>query len=302
MPRNEGEAGTRALARELAHDVAKQHPRYFAGRRTAIRELASRFGLTVETSSGQSARAILEITDAGPERHLWQDRASSTGVVRLRGDLAEGTERFAIAHELGHFLLHSNMGDFAMTLTQDLAEVFANEFAAQVLVPEANRDALRASFAATVSPRALTSIARTAGLSPSALLTFASQNQWFKELPIIWLDIRYMLNVHTHRDARLRVHACYSDRSRWFIPRNRSMEGLFGETAWLASAVAGNPVLSSVRVTLADRTGPSGKFANVTHLASAECLRLAGSRQASGPHLLLSLHLNPGGPSDSGGR
>jgi Zn-dependent peptidase ImmA (M78 family) len=70
-------------------------------------------------------------------------RGKTRGVIRVRKDIKEsGRKRFAIAHELGHFLLHADVSQYFICMAEDLrdyrrsaVEVEANCFASQLLMP-----------------------------------------------------------------------------------------------------------------------------------------------------------------------
>lgn len=72
-------------------------------------------------------------------------RSGKRGLIRIKGDIPErGRKRFAIAHELGHWLLHKEDTQINACTDQDMVakykasapEVEANHFAAELLMPE----------------------------------------------------------------------------------------------------------------------------------------------------------------------
>jgi len=72
-------------------------------------------------------------------------RKGCRGLVRLKVDIAEpGRKRFALAHELGHWLLHKELSQIRACTDQNMVnkykasapEVEANYFAAELLMPE----------------------------------------------------------------------------------------------------------------------------------------------------------------------
>jgi Zn-dependent peptidase ImmA (M78 family) len=72
-------------------------------------------------------------------------RKGRRGLVRLKADIAEpGRKRFALAHELGHWLLHKELSQIRACTDQNMVakykasapEVEANYFAAELLMPE----------------------------------------------------------------------------------------------------------------------------------------------------------------------
>lgn len=73
-------------------------------------------------------------------------RKGNRGLIRLRQDILEaGRKRFAIAHELGHWMLHGKISQILSCTSEDMVakykasapEVEANYFAAELLMPQA---------------------------------------------------------------------------------------------------------------------------------------------------------------------
>lgn len=70
-------------------------------------------------------------------------RRKDKGVIRVRADLPDGgRKRFAVAHELGHWELHSEVSQFHVCSESDLGsysgsevEIEANVFAGELLMP-----------------------------------------------------------------------------------------------------------------------------------------------------------------------
>ena len=72
-------------------------------------------------------------------------RRGARGLIRVKQDIPEsGRKRFAIAHELGHWLLHRNLSQVLACTSEDMVakykasapEIEANCFAAELLMPE----------------------------------------------------------------------------------------------------------------------------------------------------------------------
>ncbi|MDD5286789.1 MAG: ImmA/IrrE family metallo-endopeptidase [Desulfuromonadaceae bacterium] len=70
-------------------------------------------------------------------------RKNDKGIIRVRADIPEGgRKRFAVAHELGHWKLHSDISQFYLCSEADVRdyggsapEVEANVFAGELLMP-----------------------------------------------------------------------------------------------------------------------------------------------------------------------
>lgn len=84
---------------------------------------------------------VVELPLVGAEARLVCD--GDVGIVRLRQGIPEyGRRRFAVAHELGHWILHRGADSGALCSADDIGrfgaddrEVQANEFAAAFLMP-----------------------------------------------------------------------------------------------------------------------------------------------------------------------
>jgi hypothetical protein len=72
-------------------------------------------------------------------------RKGSRGIMRVKADIPEpGHKRFAIAHELGHWLLHGSVSQVLACTSEDMVaqykesepEIEANYFASALLMPE----------------------------------------------------------------------------------------------------------------------------------------------------------------------
>lgn len=73
-------------------------------------------------------------------------RKGKKGLIRLKEDIPEsGRKRFAVAHEIGHWVLHENVSQVLSCTSEDMVaqykasapEIEANYFAAELLMPRA---------------------------------------------------------------------------------------------------------------------------------------------------------------------
>lgn len=84
---------------------------------------------------------VIEAPLEGCEARLVRGR--TRGVIRVRSTIPEtGRKRFAVAHELGHFILHTDISQYFICTADDLRdyrkspiEIEANRFAAHLLLP-----------------------------------------------------------------------------------------------------------------------------------------------------------------------
>lgn len=72
-------------------------------------------------------------------------RAGNKGLIRVKADIPEqGRKRFALAHEIGHWVLHEKVSQVLSCISEDMVarykssapEAEANAFAAELLMPE----------------------------------------------------------------------------------------------------------------------------------------------------------------------
>jgi len=201
--------------------------------------LAVDLRVEVETRTGMRGRARwqrVRIRDPLRDATLWATAPVQRDVIHLRDGLRASTRRFALAHELGHVIMHRYHQPLAGALSVAGHERFANVFAAELLVSRSHREELIGRFRGTLDPVGLLQLADSLGISPQTLLRFARRENWLEGLDHGWVDIRVLANRYTGADCRPRVYDATFDRSRWFLPRNRSVTGAFGTDSWLANA------------------------------------------------------------------
>ncbi len=206
--------------------------------RVPVMELARRLGIVIHRRSELGAtarwhRRLLCENRAAPR--LWDSGPTIVDIVELRRGLRYSAQRFAIAHEIGHILLHRHHPELAARLPLESEELFAHTFAAELLVPRRARHELANRVRRMEQPSELLRLADALGVSPSVVLRFAREEAWLAETDRVWLDIRHIPNRYTHRERRLRIHDAVFDRRRWYVPTNRSVAGVFGSDIWLAA-------------------------------------------------------------------
>jgi Zn-dependent peptidase ImmA (M78 family) len=128
-----------ARADDAARDLLRQHA--IERPPTPVEKLAHSLGLTVVHQKMDDDLSGMLLRGSGED-------AAVIGVNRVHS----GTrQRFTIAHELGHFLLHqgrpvivdpairmrANFRDARSSLATDREEIEANQFAAEILMPAA---------------------------------------------------------------------------------------------------------------------------------------------------------------------
>ena len=215
--------------------LERDAPELCRRRRVAIVRIAERLEIAVHTQADLDAPArwhqVRQMSSRAPR--LWEERSTVADIVYVRAGLRDSARRFAIAHEIGHVLLHRRSRGRAISVAHQ--ERFANTFAAELLIPRVRRAEVRELFRAANDPALLLSISDALGVSPRTLLRRAHVDDWLEGLDRIWLDIRVRPNHYTGRDRRARVFDAVLDRRNWFLPRNRSITGLLGRDDWLAT-------------------------------------------------------------------
>jgi Zn-dependent peptidase ImmA (M78 family) len=113
----------------------------------AAQELLQQFAITASRTvdvfdlATAKGAVVIEAPLEGCEARLIRSR--TRGVIRVRKDIPEaGRKRFAVAHELGHYLLHAEISQYFICTAEDLrdyrrspVEIEANCFAAYLLMP-----------------------------------------------------------------------------------------------------------------------------------------------------------------------
>jgi hypothetical protein len=225
-------------ARQAAGRLEREMPHRCAKWRVEVSGVADDLGVVLCNRRGMTGRARWHRRRAleTGTTSLWSQAAPEVDVIDVRADLRTSTRRFAIAHEIGHVILHRHFAPLATHLTPAHQERFANAFAAELLLARTCRGELVEQFRAAQEPVGLLRLVDSLGVSPQTVLRFARRENWLEGLNRVWLDIRVLNNRHTGQDRRPRVYDAVLDRGRWFLPRNRSVAGAFGSDAWLANA------------------------------------------------------------------
>jgi uncharacterized protein DUF955 len=231
-------------ARSAARRLAAQAPEHCGGWRVGVKGLADMLDIEVRHRRDLRAPARWHRVRARPTRQptLWDEPYAPTAehdLILLRSDLPEAARRFALAHEIGHAVLQRERDvhhclDARLESSSGLVECYANAFAAELLLPTKHVAVVRARLRKASDPVELLQVASSLGVSPQTLLYRAQEERWMAGLGRIWLDIRVLPNRFTGCERRPRIHRAVLDKSRWFLPSNRSMVGALGDDSWLS--------------------------------------------------------------------
>lgn len=226
------------LAGRAALETHRRMPQHCGDGRVAINELARDLDVTIKVEPGLQAPARWHrlASKQPPQSRLWDDPLPGpSDIVLVRPELGTAARRFAIAHELAHILLHRGDVRPAAPLALNQEELFANAFAAELLVPLHLRHQAREAFRLEEAPTGLTALANSVGVSLRILLRLAARERWMAGIDRVWLDVRVRPNRFTGLDERPRIFDAVLDRHRWFLPGNRSVRGALGDDRWLAT-------------------------------------------------------------------
>jgi Zn-dependent peptidase ImmA (M78 family) len=270
-------------AREQLGTLERSHDRFFHDIPVNVSNLAEALGIVVRRDRRLGERARLEMIRS-------HDRLSA--VVTLQEKLPLPEARFALAHEIGHFLLLTDRPGEAAGMTVADREIFANTFAAELSIPRARRDELRACFRAARDPRGLIALTSQLGVAVSILLRFASETaDWFKDLPFLWLRVKNVPNEYTGKDRRLRIVSAHYDRRRYYVPVNQSLFRVTAD-AWLANLPIAEVVCEAGSVNIFLSTpGGAAKFTKATLPATLAAVRLRPSAEDLASYFLISAEL-----------
>lgn len=254
--------------------------------------LARRLGVEVETSKGLGPLARWHRLGAqsGPLR-LWEEEAQGLDIVQIRVGSHQNARRYALAHELGHAVLDRELEGRSNELPVEEQERFADAFAAELLLPRSVARRLRSGFRELGEAVEVVQLAQSIAAPPRVLMLRAKQENWLAGLDVLWLDIRTIANRSTGRDQRPRLYDCICDRGRWFLPKNRSVRGLFGNDRWLATDAREMTVRSRI-----DVSRPRGRPARLVHedvSAEVSAFRMRPAGDGFGPEVIAQVHLRP---------
>lgn len=281
-----------SLARSAARRIVAHSPTY-GGAKVEVDRLACELGVEVTAQERLYSPARWHQSVHRPEEgalRLWDPPESTIDRVEVRAGLRDATRRFALAHELGHVVLHREHTALARSFGEHDAEHFANAFAAELLVPPPLRCKLRSRFRSATDPVELLRLGDFAGVPPRTLLRFARSEQWLRGTDVVWLDVRRLLNRFTGRDRCLRIYDAVFDRSSWFLPTNRSIAGVFGSDRRLSELRSG-VIEMEARIELNRRSnGPGPRFRRTSHIVLLKALRLHRARDGHGLEIVALAH------------
>ena len=269
------------LARSDARGIQSRFPFFFDQIRVPVADLARALGLRIEERAGLQQRAQLEI--------LTTEKEQSSAII-LRPGTDQNVRRFAIAHEIGHFVLFKEHAHLFRAWDTERREKFANWFASELLLSPEGRATIEASFRRLSDPLDLLRLASSVGLSPLALLTQVTVKRPLTSgLTKIWLRVRHVENAVTHSEPRLRIVSAYYDRDRYFIPKNQSLRSFAGADNWLSALPIGisSRQKSTVAIQLKRSPESTPKYLPMKLQAEISAVRLAPSTRDQGSVFIL---------------
>lgn len=271
---------------DAARHVAASWPQYVE-RRVELDRLVDELKIDVRRRSIRDA-ALWHGPVPPAQTRLFGEEAREA--ISLRSDVEGERRRFALAHELGHAILNRGQEGGAADLPLDYQESFAESFASELLLAGVDA-ATRAEFRSATQPAQLLALARSIGAPPRVVLIGASRNRWLAGTDMIWLDIATRVNEHTRLERRPRVDNAVLDRSRWFLPRNRSIRGLFGDDRWLASGF--KQCSTRCPMEISRRSGEPVRYIRTSVDVEVNAFRLRPPDGGTGVEILAVVEIGP---------
>ena len=274
--------GEAALARAAARELQRTYPFFFDQIRVPILDLARALHLRLEERTDLRQRAQLEIREASE---------GNSYTIVVRSGLEQNVRRFAAAHEIGHFILHDRHRCTIRSWDVQTQERFANLFAAELLLSSTGRALLDANFGKLADPAELLRMASDLGLTPYALLTTATENRPLASgQDKIWLRIKYVVNITTNSEPKLRIVSAHYDRNRYFVPTNQSISTFAGADSWLSYTPVGTTCRcdTSINIKLKRPEGTSPKFLPASVQARLSAVRLKPSANDESYFIILA--------------
>jgi hypothetical protein len=274
----------RALGRAAARRMARSRPERFRPEGVDLSALARDLRVEIEKGSDAGAKASWRLR-SGPEREpqLWEP---PDDIVRLPDrQKRRTTSRFFLAHELGHVMFRREVQNPEAWEIAD-EESYATAFASELLLGGVAGQSTKRGLREAADPASFLNLTNRIGVPPVVLLKRAVDEKWQVGPNVIWFDIRTVVNQITKRDRQLRVYRHLRDRSSWYMPRNRSVRGLFGSDEWLHSGMKKTAFTGTI-----DLSRPVGQPTRLVHEAvpvEVQAIRLRPAA-ASGPGIGLEV-------------
>jgi hypothetical protein len=248
-----------AAGRAAARRMARRRPERFGPDGVDLRALAADLGVEVERGADPGAKASWRMRQ-GVEREpqLWE----TADVVRLPDRRYRTTNRrFFLAHELGHAIFRREVEEHeAWAIAEE--ESYATAFASELLLGGVAGEATKRGMREAADPAGFLGLAKRIGVPPGVLLGRAVDERWSVDQDVIWFDIRTIAHQVTKRDRRLRIYRHLRDRGSWYMPRNRSVRGLFGSDEWLHTSIKMTAFRGAI-----DLSRPVGRPTRLVHEA-----------------------------------
>jgi hypothetical protein len=247
--------------------------------------VAERLGITIRWSEASRGRAQIE-------RFTLHSYAQFR--IQLSRDIPLSVRRFAIAHEIGHALLLSAHPGLATSLTTRDRELFADTFAAALVLPPSAKPMLSLRYRSIDTPIELLRFVGELGLTPAAFFRIATRDPlWTAGSALIWVRVKNAVNRHTGRDQKLRIVAAIYDTERFFVPLNIGLRRLFDDE-WLRFVEEGRLIecrAAAVPITLVNKlTKP--KFVTSRMQANLTGVKLAPSYHDQEPYFIIGIDLS----------
>lgn len=279
-----------ALARDAAFAIQEQYRHICENMPVRATKIARMLGYKIKKTSA-IPRARLEYSLNKADGGLFGE---PTITISLNTGMQSEIGRFAVAHEIGHAVLLSRYPAEAANWRVGLRELFADEFASELLVPRIARGALCEQFINLATPSELSQFASKVGVSLHSILTFSSKHgPWFKDNNTIWLRVKHIENKYTNKDPKLRIVSAHFDRNRFYVASNQGFSRFCTTNGWLGGLELGEQVnIDNAEITIKRiSTNDSVKYKTQNIVATLHAMRLSPSGHDNAPYFLISAEL-----------
>lgn len=272
----------KALLTAAALDIQLRFPELFEPFPVRIVPIAESLGIKVIRTSTMSGRAQLKIVDP----------ATSTQQTTIYVSRAFGSDyaRFAVAHEIGHYYLHTYAPEINRRISAPERELFCHRFAGEILIPQHRVAKLKDQLFAIKDAEGWVRLAGTVGISVAALFQICHfhRDDWLNGCPIVILLVRRSSHPRPAKNnlersgPKLRVRVALFDGHRFYFPTLQGISSLLKPTDWLLGLQDGRASTNLVEIRYSSRTaakkgreqGEAPKFELKQELVPVSAMRL----------------------------
>jgi hypothetical protein len=283
MTRPASQSDLALASRRAAERLQGSYPALFEALPIRPSKIADRLGVAVRLAPGLADRAMLRTTSRDGDRK---------GTAYVKAGLKVDYARFALAHELGHFVLDGDLA-LARNLTASQVEAFCHRFAGELLFPRHFHKTINETLArldeAESGLEPIFKATHRLGLSLAAFMNVVSNNmtEVFGGITSTVILVRWMPHPRPAQNRPVsaigpafRVVSRLFDPDRFYFPRYQRLESLSQPVDWLQTMRLGEVRSELVSSQYSLRVRDAGasdkaKFVRRRTVASLQVQRLA---------------------------